>query len=135
MRNASAGHHRVFEFGFLGDPTDQPCRERFFGGEPVAGRQHREGALVPQHCRGEQAGRRFGHEAEIHERRAEHGAPRGIGQVAVQVERRADADRDPVHPGQDGLARAGERLQEIPDLAPFLPAGRNAQEVGKVVAR
>ena len=54
--------------------------------------------------RREQARCGFRHEAQIDEGRAQDGARGGEGQVAMEVERGADADRDAVDAGQNRLA-------------------------------
>ena len=52
----------------------------------------------------------------------------------MQVERRADADRDAVDAGDHGLFHLGQCHQEIPDLGAAIAAGGDNHEIGKVVA-
>ena len=52
----------------------------------------------------------------------------------MQVERRADADRDAVDAGDNRLLRRGERGEEIPDFQSALAAGGNRHEVVEIVA-
>ncbi len=59
-------------------------------------RQQREGFLMPHQQGRKQAGACLRHEAEIDKRRAEQRARRGKGQVAVKMDRRADANGKPI---------------------------------------
>ena len=52
----------------------------------------------------------------------------------MEVERRADADRNAVDAGDHRLFRFGQRHQEIPDFVAALAAGGDDQEIGEIVA-
>ncbi len=117
--------HGVDQAGFL----------RTLGGKPLAESQQRKRLLASDDGGHEQAGAGFRHQAEIGEGRVEDRARRGEGQVAMQVERRADADRDAVDAGNHRLGGPGERGKKIPDFFAALAANGHRHEIGKVVAR
>jgi hypothetical protein len=85
--------------------------------------------------RREQAGGRLRHQRQVGERRPEQRARRREGHVAMQVDGRADADRQPVDAGDDRLGRRGQRVEERPDVVAVIAAHGDRQEILQVVAR
>ena len=107
------GQHLALEIVLVDHIVDQAGRPGAVGRKALPERQQRESLLAADDRRREQARARLRHQAEIDERRAEHGARRGEGQVAMEVDRRADADRDAVDARHHRLFARGEREQEI----------------------
>lgn len=124
--------HRCLEHILLDDLVDQSSGFRPLGGKALAESEHREGQLPAGDRRHEQTRARLRDEPKIDERRAKDGSRRGEGKVAMQVERRADTDRDAVDTGNDRLFDADERHQEIPDLGAVIAAGGHGEEIGDI---
>ena len=123
-----------FQFVLADDGVDQPGGLCAFGGKAFAQAKQGKGLLAAEDGGREQAGAGFRHQAEIDEGRAEHGARRGEGQVAMQVERRADADRDAVDAGDDRLlrrrrARARKSQTSAPPSPPVAIAMKSARSL------
>ncbi len=104
------------------------------GRERLAQPEQRKGALAAEQRRAEQARPRLRYEAEIDEGRVKARARRRQRQVAMEIDGRADADRDAVDAGDDRFLRRRQRHQEVVDLGAVLAAGRHRHEVGEVVA-
>ena len=116
------------------DLPDQPGIERLFGGEALAHAEQRKGALMAHDARREQAGGRFRHQRKVGEGRAEQRARRRECHVAMQMDRRADADRQPVDARDDGFRRRRQRDQEFPDIVAMVATHGDREEVLQIVA-
>lgn len=92
---------------------DQPGLHRLFSGKTLAHGKQRKGALMANEFWHKQAGGRFRHQCQIHEGRLEQAAAGGDRQVTMQVQRRADADGEPVHARNQRLFEGDERFQKF----------------------
>ena len=88
--------------------------------------------------RREQRRARLGHEAEVDERHWKARARRGVDEVAVEAQRRADADRRPFDRGDERLVEGRQRADEAarPAISAFEPPRlhRRGEKVADVVA-
>jgi hypothetical protein len=113
--------------------VDQAGLQRGFGHEGLAQQQRLGGAVVAEHLRHQQAGRRLRAQAEVHEGHRERRVVAGIDQVAVEQHGGADAHRRPAHGGQQRLGKGGDAAQEA-EHRRVLAGRRLVQEVADVVA-
>ena len=120
-RLAGKGEGRLEDFVleplFLDEPADEAGIASGLGGKGGTGGKQRKGTLVAHDARCKETGAGLRHERQVDERRAELGSRRGEGQVAMELHRRADADRQPVDARDHRLAGAGKGAQETEHLA------------------
>ena len=94
--------------------------------------QHRRRLGMTQDRGREQAGARFGDQAQIDERQNETRVRRGVDQVAMQEHGGADADRQTLHRRHQRLVESGDRLNEIKGCRPSF---RTGPEIRQVISR
>src|SRR5690554_5276256 len=95
------------------DRVDEARLPRPFGGERLTEHQKLERPRVAHALRSEQARPCFGHCPQVHERRHESRFPRRVDQIAMEQQRRADADPQSIYGCNHWLLDAHECPEKI----------------------
>ena len=137
LRREVGGNLQRFrlDIRFGNDLPDQSRCKRLLSGETLTRREQRKGSLMASDTRNEKAGGSFGHQCQIDERCLEQAAAGRNRQVAMQVQRHADADSQSIDAGDDGLSHAHQRVEEISSREPaFASRHGKSKKIGHIVA-